>query len=425
MAILFADVVGYSRLTEIAEEATHARLMLLRDELLEPSIASYGGRLVKSHGDGFLAAFDDVRDAVRCAITVQKEMGRQEAAFTADSRISFRMGLNACEAIVEGDDVYGDGVNIAARLQAYADPGGIVMPAVIGEQIEAECNIPRTDLGDLYLRNMSRPVRAIGLQVGSLEPARVFPLTGDKRPSLAVLPFRNLSQEAAESYFADGIIEDIVRGLGGLHELFVISHASTLRYAGNEADVRAAGAELGVRYVLSGSVQRDGGRLRIGTKLSDAETGAVLHADRYDGDSTDLFGLQDQIATRAVATIAPHVRQWELRRVLRTPDSRDAYDLMLQALDLLYRFDYESFSRARSFLQLAIENDLDYAAPYAYAAQWHIFRISQGWAPDPVADSTEAAKLAAQAIERNQHDAIGLALHGHALSCSLSNTRAL
>jgi adenylate cyclase len=416
VALLFADVTGYSRLSELAEEDTHVRLMSLRSEVLEPSFAQHDGRLIRSYGDGFFAAFDEVSGAIRCAISIQKQVTRREAAVPADRRIAFRIGLNACEAIFEADDIYGDGVNIAARLQAYADPGGIVMPATLAEQPGTLFDIPTIDLGDLYLLNISKPVRAIGLQIAAPSPAPLYS-GGEKRPSLAVLPFANLPPEAAGSYFADGIAEDIVRGLGGLHELFVISRASTLHYAGADIDVRAVGEQLGVRYVLRGNVRRGQGRLRIATELCDALTGAVLHADRYDGEAADLFTLQDQIATRVVATIAPHVRQWELRRVLRKPpDSRDAYDLMLQALDLLYRFDYASFSRARGLLQLAIENDLDYAAPYAYAAQWHIFRISQGWTSDPAADSREAAQLAALAIERDQHDAVGLALHGHALS---------
>ncbi|MGE0257875.1 MAG: adenylate/guanylate cyclase domain-containing protein [Alphaproteobacteria bacterium] len=417
LAVLFADVVGYSRLSELAEEATYRRLTALRSELLDPSFAAHGGRCVKTYGDGFLAVFDDAGAAVRCAILLQKEMDRREAAISSELRIAFRMGLNFCEVIVEADDIFGEGVNIAARLQAYADPGGIVMPAAICEQIGVRFDVAKIDLGDLHLRNISRPVRAVGLRIGTPpEPPAI--IAGDKRASLAVLPFRGFpSGLGDDTYFAEGIVEDIVRGLGRLHELFVISHASTRRYAGIAADARAVADELGVRYVLRGSVRRDHGKLRIATELCDALSGAVLHADRYDGDASDLFALQDKIATRIVAAIAPQVRQWELRRVLRKPpDSWDAYDLMLQALDLLYRLDFASFSRARSLLQLAIENDLDYAAPYAYAAQWHIFRISQGWSPDPDADSKEAARLAGLAIGRDQLDPLALALHGHALS---------
>ena len=415
-AILFADMVGYSRLMEIDEDGTHARLMWLRSNVLEPWFASHGGRIIRSHGDGFFASFDEVHQAVRCAIALQQELGRVEAATPADRRIAFRIGLNVCEAIVEADEFFGDGVNIAARLQAYADPGGIVAPAAIAEQIRAEFNIPTIDLGDLHLRNISKPVAAISLRVGSSMIAPP-PSAGDKRPSIAVLPFQDLSSTADDSYFADGIVEDIVRGLGGLQELFVISRPSTLRYRGPDVSVLAVGAELGVRYILRGSVRRAGCRLRITTELNDAETGTMIRADRYDGEVSDLFDLQDRIATGAVAMIAPQVRQWELRRVLRKhPDSMDAYDYLLQALDLLYRLDYTSFSRARGFLQLAIENDLNYACAYAYAAQWHIFRISQGWSTDPDADSKEAAQLAAMAIERDQQDPMGLALHGHALS---------
>jgi adenylate cyclase len=415
-AILFADVVGYSRLTEIAEEATHRRLMQLRSEVLEPSFAAHRGRMVKSYGDGFLASFDNLDSAAGCAVSLKKEITQREKTTDPDKRIAFRMALNFCDVIIEEDDIYGDGVNIAARLQAYADPGGIVMPTAVAGNVGAQFKIPTVDLGDLFLRNISRPVRAVSLQVGGLAPIRVSPAV-DKRPSLAVLPFRGSLGDDTESYFTDGIVEDIVRGLGGLSELFVISRASTLQYRGAAVDVRGVGAELGVRYVLQGTARRHRGQLRIATELTDTETGALVHADRYEGDTTDVFALQDRIATEVVAAIAPHVRQWELQRVLRKPpDSWNAYDLLLQALSLLYRFDYTSFSRARSLLQLAIGNDPDYAAPYAYAAQWHVFRISQGWASEPDADAKEAARFAALAIERDQRDAIGLALHGHALS---------
>lgn len=416
MAVFFADVAGYTRLTELAEEATHARLMQLRSEVLIPSIQDRGGRVVKSDGDGFLAAFDDEHSAVRCAISLQKEVTRREAATPEDRRIAFRIGLNCGEVIVEPEDLYGESVNIAARLQAYADPGGIVMPSVVAGRMRSEIEVPVLDLGDLFLRNIRKPVRAIGLRIGDIAPVRLA-ASEDKWPSLAVLPFRSVPDESADSYFAEGIVEDIVRGLGGLRELFVISRASTLQYRGVSVDLRRIGAELGARYILQGSVRQGQGRLRITTELSDAESGTVLHADRYDGDTADLFALQDRIAGEVVTTIAPHIRQWELRRALRKPpDSWGAYDLLLQALNLMYRLDYESFSRGRSLLQLAIENDLNYAAPYAYAAQWHIFRISQGWAEDPDTDAKEAARLAALAIERDQHDAIGLAVHGHALS---------
>ena len=270
LAVLFADVVGYSRLTELAEEATHARLMVLRSELSEPAFAAHGGRCVKSYGDGFLAAFGDAPAALRCAVSLQEEVGRREADISPELRIAFRMAVNFCEVIVEKDDIYGEGVNIAARLQAYADPGGVVMPTAVSEQIGTQLDIPTVDLGDLHLRNISRSVRAMGLRIGA-PPTPPVVITADNRASLAVLPFGGSSSEpGVDSYFAQGIVEDIVRGLGRLHELFVISHASTLRYAGVAADTRAIAEELGVRYVLRGTVRCDHGRLRIAAELCDA-----------------------------------------------------------------------------------------------------------------------------------------------------------
>jgi adenylate cyclase len=220
-----------------------------------------------------------------------------------------------------------------------------------------------------------------------------------------------------EGYFTDGVVEDIIRALGGLKELLVISRSSTLQYSGSTVDVRRVGRELGVRYVLAGSVRRGGGRLRIATELSDAESGIVIRADRYEGELTDLLDLQDEISRRVLATIAPHVHEWELQRSMRKhPENLDAYDLTLQGMDLLYRLDYQSFSRARGFFQQAIVHEPSYAPAYAYAAMWHIFRIGQGWSPDPDLDAVDATRMAAEGIERDKFDALALAFHGHARS---------
>ncbi|MCC6175248.1 MAG: adenylate/guanylate cyclase domain-containing protein [Chloroflexi bacterium] len=415
-AILVADMVGYSRLMEADEEYTHIWQMRLRAEILDPGIASHAGQVVKNTGDGFVAVFDSALDATRCALFLQRAVTARTAEQPAEVRISFRMAVNVADIIVEADDIYGGGVNVAARLQTYAEPGGIVVSGAVVEQVGSSLTVGAIDLGDVHLRNLSRPVRVFALRVRPA-PSRLIGDSlsgGEARPSIAVLPFRMHPTDPAESYFADGVVENIVQGLATLKELFVISRRSTLNYGGASIDARAIGRELGVRYVLYGSVRRTSGRLRIGTELSDAETGTVVRADQYDGSLADLFELQGQIAMNVVRTIAPHVHERELVRALRKqPQNLTAYDLVLQALDLLYRMDYESFSRTRGLLQQAIAHDPGYAPAYSYTAYWYILRVGEMGSTDIDGDSAAAASHAATALELDDEDAQSLAIAGH------------
>ena len=415
-AILVGDVVGYSRLMESHEEYTHRWQMHLRSEILDPGIAEYGGQLIKNTGDGFVAMFDAAPDATRCALALQQAVSVATTEQPVEKRISFRMGVNAADIIVEDDDIYGDGVNVAARLQTYAEPGGIIVSGAVAKQLGTLPGVTAIDLGDLPLRNMARPVRVFSLRTQTT-PSR---LIGDvvagsePRPSIAVLPFRMHPIGPEERYFVDGIVDEIIHGLASLKELFVISRGSALGYGGPKLDVRAIGRELGVRYVLYGGVRRSGGELRIVTELSDAETGALVRADRYDGEPADLFELQERIAVDAVRTIAPHVQERELERAKRKhPQNLTAYELLLQALDDLYRMDYESFSRARGLLQQAIAHDPDYAPAYAYAAYWYVFRVGEIGSPDPAGDGAAAAHYSAAALHRDGDDALALAISGH------------
>jgi adenylate cyclase len=424
VAIMAADVVGYSRLMEAHEVDTYARLKFLRTEFIDPQIAAHSGRIVKHTGDGFLAIFDSALDATECAISVQKAVTAQTAEQPADQRISFRVALNAADIIVEDDDIYGDGVNIAARLQAYAPAGGTVVSGAIAEQMGDHPEIKTIDLGDLHLRNIHRPVRVFELRLPTA-PAKLIgdsPAWKEVRPSIAVLPFRMHLSDPDEVYFADGIVDDIIQGLATLKELFVVSRGSTLGYGGATIDVGAIGRELGVRYILYGSVRRSGGRVRIGTELSDAESGTVVRADHYDGTLTDIFALQNRIALSVVKTIAPHVQGRELKRALRKhPENLTAYDLVLQALDLLYRMDYESFSRARGLLQQALAHDPNYMPANSYTALWYIFRVGEIGSSDIAADATAGAAHAAAAIERDPYDALSLAIYGHVQSFLLGD----
>jgi adenylate cyclase len=404
---------------EAHEEDTHVRLMQLRSEVLDPGVTAQHGRIVKNTGDGFLATFDTARDATRCALSLQEAVAAQTAGVPADQRISFRMGLNAADIILEKDDIYGDGVNVAARLQAYASSGGIVVSGAVADLLGNDLEINVIDLGDLHLRNIGRPVRVYALHQ-PMQPAKLVgeaTAGSESRPSIAVLPFRMNLASPDQGYFADGVVYDIVRGLAALKELFVVSRGSTLGYGGRNIDVREIGRQLGVRYVLYGSVQRTSTTLRIGTELSDTESGEVIHSDQYEGDLGDIFALQDRIAISVVRKIAPQVRERELMRAMRKhPQNLTAYDLVLQAIDLLYRMDYDSFSKARGLLEQAISHDPNYALAHSCVALWYVFRIGEIGSPDPDGDVIAGAKYAADAIERGGDDAFALAVYGHVLS---------
>jgi adenylate cyclase len=417
VAILVADVVGYSRLMEADEEDTHGWLMRLRSEVLDPGVAAHCGRVVKNTGDGFVAIFDSAHDAARCSVALQRAVMAATAEQTAERRIGFRMAVNYADVIAEADDVYGDGVNVAARLQAYAEPGGTIVSGAVVERLGDEAGFGLIDFGDLHLRNLTRPVRVFALRTQTVA-ARLIgeaPTGSEPRPSIAVLPFRMRPTSPEESYFASGMVDNIIHALAALKELFVVARGSVLGYGGATIDVRAVGRELGVRYVLYGSVRRSGGRLRIETELSDAETGTLVRSDQYDGELNDLFELQNRIATSVVRTIAPQVRERELVRARRKhPQSLTAYDFVLQALDHLFRMDYESFSLARGILQQALASDPNYALAHAYTAWWYGLRVGEIGSPDPDADALAAISHADAALELDNEDAQVLALCGHA-----------
>jgi len=429
-AILFGDVAGYTRLMDEYEADTHTRLMALFKETIEPAIASAGGQIVKNTGDGFVARFESVSDAFECAVAVQRGVHGREADQPPEKRVAFRAGLHVGDIVVEAHDVYGAGVNLAARLQELAEPGGLAISGSVREQLGSRLKLPTTDAGNVNLRNIADPVRvfrvatspdrapqqpssryAAGLPEASVAGAGMHRAA---LPSIAVMPFRNIQAGPEDAYIADGIVEEIVHALAGLKELFVISRTSTLGFSGSSVDVRAISSELGARNILHGSVRRHGERLRIGAELSDAETGEIITNNQYDGRLSELFELQTRVAIQVAKTIVPQVHERELRRAMRKlPENRTAYDLVLGALRFLYRLEPEAHARARDLLEKAICLDPDYALPYTYLAYWHIFRVGEGWSSDPSADAYEAARVAAAAIERDGNDAMALAIFGH------------
>jgi adenylate cyclase len=323
-AILAADVAGYSRLMGVDEEGTLAALKACRRELIDPKIAEHRGRIVKNAGDGALVEFASAVDAVRCAMEIQRGMAERGAAIPEDRRIEFRIGINVGDIISDEDDIYGDGVNIAARVETLARPGTICLSDNAYQQIKGKITLEVSDMGEQQLKNISQPLRIYGVRLDA--PARPALALPDK-PSIAVLAFQNMSGDAEQEYFADGIVEDIITALSRFRQLFVIARNSSFTYKGRAADVKQVGRELGVRYVLEGSVRKAANRVRITGQLIDTATGAHLWADRFDGALEDIFYLQDQITVSVVSAIAPKLEQVEIERAKRKPtESLDAYD---------------------------------------------------------------------------------------------------
>jgi adenylate cyclase len=339
-AILVADVVGYSRLAGADEDWTLARLRALRSDLIDPTISVHHGHVVKRTGDGALVEFRSVVDAVRCAIELQHGMVERNVGVPQDRRIEFRIGIHLGDVVEESDgDLMGDGVNIAVRLEGICEQGGVCVSGAAYDQVLDRVKETFVDLGEKVLRNIARPVRAyiaLGRSAAlSGPPAREqrSRLALPDKPSIAVLPFQNISGDPEQDYFADGMVEDIITGLSRIKWLFVIARNSSFVYKGKAVDIRQVGRELGVRYVLEGSVRKVGARLRVTAQLVEAETGAHLWADKFDGDLIDVFDFQDQITERVVGIVEPNVQKSELDRSRRKPpESLDAYDLYLRAL---------------------------------------------------------------------------------------------
>jgi TolB-like protein/class 3 adenylate cyclase len=413
MAILAADVVDYSRLTEAGEVDTHVRLRALRVQTIDPCVVSYRGVIIKNTGDGFLATFDSAVDAVRCAVELQNELVASEASLPVERKIRLRIGINVGEVITEAEDIYGTSVNVAARLEQFSPPGGIVISSAVLASVKPTIDVLVEDVGELELKNISRPVQAYSIYIPGADPAS-RPRRRAKLPSIAVLPFRAPSENPEEAYFSEGMVDDIIFTLASVRGLLVISRTSALVYRHVPADLQKIGQELGVSYVLSGSVRRAGSKLRISAELAQVETGSVIWTDRYDGDLADLFDLQERIATRIVWSIAPHVREAELKFVMRKrPENMNAYDLLMRAIDLLYRMIPADFAQAGKLLRAAIAADETYATAYTYAALWLVHNINQGWTTNQQEDSIEAARLAAAAVDRDPSDGFALAILGH------------
>jgi adenylate cyclase len=407
-AILAADVVGYSRLMGADEEGTLARLKALRREVADPKIKEHRGRIVKTTGDGLLLEFASVVDAVRCAVEVQREMAEQNADVPPDRRIEFRMGINVGDIIKDGRDIHGDGVNIAARLEALAEPGGICVSRVVRDQVRDKLAFSFEDMGEQQVKNIARPVRVhrivLGEEAGPFEPPTETsakpPLPLPDKPSIAVLPFQNMSGDPEQEYFADGMVEEIITALSRIRWLFVIARNSSFTYKGQAVDVKQVGRELGVRYVLEGSVRKAGGQVRITAQLIEAETDAHLWAERFDGSLEDVFELQDRVAISVAGVMEPTLQAAEIRRSAERPtNDMTAYDLYLRALALAFSWEKDAIIRALDLLEQAIERDPRYGAALVEAASRHFEMHLNGWSEDPEVSRRKGTELVRRALQ--------------------------
>jgi TolB-like protein/Tfp pilus assembly protein PilF len=421
-AILAADVVGYSRLMGEDEAGTLERLKALRKELVQPGITKRKGRTVKLMGDGLLAEFPSVVEAVQCAVDIQESMIGRETDLPDEQRIRLRIGDNLGDIIVEGSDIYGDGVNVAARLEALAEPGGICVSGTVFDHVRGKVGLNFADLGEQQVKNIDQPVQVYrialdrGADAGEAggTPASVSALLKQPdKPSIAVLPFTNMSGDVEQDYFADGMVEDIITALSHMRWLFVIARNSSFTYKGRAVDVKQVGRELGVRYVLEGSVRKAGNKVRISGQLIDASTSAHLWADRFDGALEDVFELQDQVTACVVGAIAPRLERAEIERAKHKPtESLDAYDYFLRGMAEVHTWELGAHKEALSHFYKAIELDPNFASAYGMAARCYSWRKVCGWMTDPTKETTEAIRLARRAAELGQDDALALCTAG-------------
>jgi adenylate cyclase len=388
-AILAADVAGYSRLMAEDEMRTLACLKQLRAEVIEPKIAEFRGRVVGSAGDSLLVEFASAVSAVDCAIQMQNNIRLQNAELPPDRCMQFRVGVNLGDVIADGETIYGDGVNIAARLEKLADPGGVCIARSVYDQVKGKLDYAYTDLGEQRVHNIPEPVHAYRVKPAHSTTAsssgfanKAFPPLPDK-PSIAVLPFQNMSGDPEQEYFADGVVEEIITALSRIRWLFVIARNSSFTYKGRAVHVKQVGLELGVRYVLEGSVRKAGNRVRITGQLIDVSTESHIWADRFEGDLANIFDLQDQVTASVVGAIEPMLEQAEIERAKRKPtESLDAYDHYLRGLAAVHQWTKEGNREALAHFTRATELDPNFASAFGMAARCYAQRVGFAWVTD-------------------------------------------
>jgi len=413
-AILAADVVGYSRMMGANETGTLAALKRHREGLFDPAVAAHNGRIVKLIGDGTIVEFPSVVDAVNCALSVQRADGAPPSVNAAQPQIVLRIGINLGDVIIEGDDIYGDGVNIAARLEPLAPPGGICVSSIVNESVGNRVDVRFQDAGEISVKNIDRPIRIWKWQPGATPAAAEAPLAPAKpepsaAASIAVLPFTNMSGDPEQEYFSDGISEDIITDLSKIAGLTVIARNSSFTYKGRTADIREVGRELGVRSVLEGSIRRAGQRVRITAQLIDAASGGHLWADRYDRDLTDIFEVQDDVTRRIVDALKVTLSPAEKAQLADTGTSNmEAYDAALRGREILLgkAKNRETFEEAKAFFLKAIKLDPNFAQPHAGLGFAYMFDYQNRWSDDPDGSLEQAKHYAQLAIDKNPKEAL-------------------
>ena len=423
VAIFAADVEGYSRLMGADEVATFEALTARRT-ILDDLIAAHRGRIANTAGDSVLAEFASAVDAVRCAVAAQIALDQANADLSPERHIKFRIGIHVGDVMVRAGDLFGDGVNIAARLQTLAKAGGICISVAARDQVRKLVPFKFSDLGMQQVKNIEEPVWAFAVTAPTDEPPIVtafsFPDTGmplplPDKPSIAVLPFQNMSGDSEQDYFADGMAEDIITALSRFKSLFVIARNSSFTYKGKTVDIKQVARELGVRYVLEGSVRKAGGRVRITVQLIEAATGVHIWADKLDGELRDIFALQDEITEKVVAVIEPNIKRAEIEAAQRRSINFNAYDLYLRALPRYYALTEDGFRDALQLCYRALELDPRHIAAARIAAQVLAFRVAQGWSKDAKTDYEESIRLGRLALDIDDTDPEMLAQWGRGL----------
>jgi adenylate cyclase len=398
------------------DEAGTARILREHRVVADALVAKHGGRIVKTTGDGILLEFPSVVDAVECAVAVQAVMAERNDAVPQDRRMLYRIGINLGDILIEGDDILGDGVNVAARLEGIAEPGGICISSSAYDQVRGKVAVEFADLGEQSLKNIDRPVRVYAARskdhLGTAAPVVLAsapdarkPLPLPDKPSIAVLPFQNMSGDPEQEYFADGMVEEIITALSRNQQLFVVARNSSFMFKGRPVDIKQVARDLGVRYVLEGSVRKSGNRIRITGQLIDAASGGHLWADRYDGALEDVFELQDQIAASVVGAIAPSVTRAEIERAERKPtNSLDAYDYYLRGLTAHWQGTRDGTDQAIGLFEQAIAIDPQFAPARAALAAAINQRRTSGWSTDPAADASRSIAYAETALRLGTQD---------------------
>ena len=429
-AILAADVVGYSRLMETEEAATLAALKARRKEVLEPLVARHQGRIFKVTGDGVLVEFGSAVNGVQCAVELQQDMAAANGDLPEAQRIVLRIGVNLGDVMVEGSDLYGDGVNIAARLEGIAEPGDVLISGTTFDYVKNKVSAGFEDIGTQTLKNIADPVRVYRV-AGTPRVSEAAPKAATDKPSIAVLPFVSMSGDPVQDFFADGITENIITGLSRFRDLFVISSSSSFVYKGKAAKTQDASRELGVRYVLEGSVQKSSERIRVTAQLIDGVTGRHLWAERYDRGFEDIFAVQDEVTELIVGTLATAYggrlrKAWHGRAENTGLRNFQAFDFFQRGMELLNRFTKEDTERARDAFHKAIELDPTYGKPYAKIAWAHLSDVWLGWSETPANSMTKALEFANLAIARDDDEAWGYwALAGYHMICHQQHDRAI